>query len=371
MAGLEFRNITKQLNDDQKIENLSLEVGEGELVALVGPNECGKAELIRMAEGYGGSYTGEVYIDRKRLSRFSRGSRSVSLINDVPLLGTPRWEITRLLKAERIGADEVSRRLTEAVRLSGAEEILDVRYSRLNAEQKMRAGMARALAARAKVALFIDPLVEYSDPHMAARMRLAMLNFREKSGMACLMSTNSAVTALALSTRVVVMNGGKVLQSDTPQNVYDYPADRFVAEYFGTSSINLIPVKLEKFGEEVYASFGESRILVPAGKISRLSDGKYVGGEVLMGVRAENVHYEQLFLTLSPESVVEAKVRHVELMGSDTYLHLEFPGVKGDVLARVDPRCIANPGDTLSLGIDSNHLHFFDPKTGISLLKRA
>lgn len=369
MAGLVFQNVSKELRDGQEIRNFSLEVNEGEFVTLTGPNGCGKGELLRMAEGYGGSYTGEVYVDGKRISRFSRGVRRVSLVNDVPLFGTPRWEMTRLLKADGLKKDEIEARIREAAELTGATAALGAQYTALGREMKIRCGMARALATKARVALFIDPL-QNLDGCAAESLRATILDFREASGAACLMAAGSQEAALALSTRVVVMKDGQVLQNDTPQNLFDYPADCFVAEYFGFRRINLIPVKLHRAGSDVYAKFGDCEILVPAGKISRLVDEKYAQSEVLMGVRPENIHYEQAFLSMASDTALDVKVRHVEIMGSDTCLHVELPGVPKRVIARVDPRCIASPGDTITLAVDPNRIHFFDANTRQSILSR-
>lgn len=369
MAGLVFRNITKQLNGGASLQNFSLEIDDGEFVALVGPTGCGKAELIRMAEGYGGKYEGDVYVNAARVARFRRGLPAASLINDMPLTGTPRREITRLLRRARIQAPEIKKKIEDAAVELNATHVLDVRYARLAPDGKLLAGMVRARAIGAKVVLFIDPF-DNMGSRMAARMRLAVKEFHARTKTAFVMSTHAGNVALSLATRVVVLDRGRIRQSDTPQNIYDFPADRFVAEYFGNALINIIPAKLVPAGDEGSLEFGGNRILVPAGKISKLVDAKYIGNRVLIGVRPENIHYEQAFLSISPESAVEAVVRHVELMGSETYLHIALRGVDSDVIARVDPRCIASPGDSITLAIDANHLHFFNESTEESILCR-
>ena len=369
MSGLVFKNISKKLGEDAAFSNFSLAIDAGEFVALVGKNGCGKAELIRMAEGYGGSYEGDITIGGRRVTHRSRGHHMASLVNDVPIIGTPRFEISRILRAQGVSRQDAAKRMNEAAELTGIAGKLDVRYSRLNAEELLRAGLARAYAAGAKVALMIDPFTA-ADPRMAARMRIAVMEFREKTGMIFVMSTNSASVALSVATRIVVMDEGRVLQSGTAQNIYDFPADRFVAEYFGSALINMIPAKLERAGEEVHAVFGETRILIPAGKIAKLVDQSYIGKTVLLGVRPENIRYEQAFISLSPESAFEALVRHIELMGSETYLHLELDGVEDYMTARVDPRCIAIKDHNIALAIDANRVHIFDIDTGKSILNK-
>lgn len=368
MAGLNFRNISRPLEDGHRFSGFNLEIDDGEFVALVGRSGCGKAELIRMAEGYGGYYEGEVLINDRRITRFGRGGNSASLINEIPLMGTPRREIMHMLK-QQVSLDEAAARVDSAARDTGAESIMDVRWSKLDPEGRLRAGMARAQALKAKVVLLIDPFEEMDD-RTAARMRVEVMEFHKRTRTAFVIATSSHITGMALATRVVVLDGGSIRQSDTPQNIYDYPADRFVAEYFGDVAINMIPAELRQNGDEVYAVFGGNRILVPNGKLSKLVDQSYIGKKVLMGIRPENIRYEQAFISISPESAVEARVRHAELLGSETYLHLGLDGVNGDVVARVDPRCIASPGISMSLAIDSNRLHFFDIDTEKSIMSR-
>lgn len=369
MSGLIFKNICRRISDNAAFESFCLEIDEGAFVALVGPNGCGKAELIRMAEGYGGAYSGDVLIDGRRVTHDSRGANMSSLINDVPLFGTPRSEITRILRRMRYDRKDINDRIERAAELTGVSEMLDIRYSKLDPEMRLRAGLARAYCAGSKVALMIDPFMGI-EPRMAARMRLAVMDFRSQTGMTFVMSTNSASSAMSMATRVVMMDEGSIVQSDTAQNIYDYPVDRFVAEYFGGALINMIPARLERAGEEIHAVFGDSRILVPAGKIAKLVDQDYIGRSVLLGVRPENIRYEQAFVSLSPESAVEARVRHVELMGSETYLYLDLDGLDEPVIARVDPRCIAIVGSSMQLAIDSNRIHLFDAESGKSILTK-
>ncbi len=369
MSGLSFKNITKRIDDDAEFSSFSLAVDAGEFVALVGKNDCGKAELIRMAEGYGGRFRGDVLIDGRRVTRDSRGHDLASLVTDVPLIGTPGMEMRRVLRSLGIGKEEAARRIEEAAEIAGITDKLDIRYSRLDGEYRLRAGLARAYAAGAKVALLIDPFTGV-EPRMASKMCLAVMDFRSKTNMTFLMSTNTASFALSLATRVVMMESCKVLQNDTTQNIYDFPADSIVAEFFGARAMNMVRARLERAGEEVHAVFGDVRILVPAGKIAKLVDQNYIGKTVLLGIRPENIRYEQAFVTLSPDSAFEAIVRHIELLGSETYLHIELDGVKELITARVDPRCIAKVGGSIMLAIDSNRLHLFDAESGKSILSK-
>ena len=120
----------------------------------------------------------------------------------------------------------------------------------------------------------------------------------------------------------------------------------------------------------MYAVFGENRIKVPAGKLQRFVSDSYIGREVYMGVRPEDIHDEQIFLAASPESIIDVSVEIVELMGSETYLYLSTSGKEDNIVARVDPRSAARTGDKIPVAMDSNRLHFFDVETEKTIMHR-
>ena len=130
-------------------------------------------------------------------------------------------------------------------------------------------------------------------------------------------------------------------------------------------------VKLEKGIDGVYAVFGENRVKVPAGKLQRFTSDSYIGREVYMGVRPENIHDEQAFLAASPDSIIDVSVEIVELMGSETYLYLSTSGKDDNIIARVDPRSPARAGDKIPVALDANRLHFFDIETEKTILSRV
>ena len=139
--------------------------------------------------------------------------------------------------------------------------------------------------------------------------------------------------------------------------------------FIGTPQMNVFKVKLEKRGSDIYAVFGSNAILVPAGKIQRMT-GDYICKEVYMGIRPENIHDEPAFIAAYPEACVEVKVEMTELMGSETYLYLSADGREGNFVARVDPRTNSRSGDNITVGFDVNRMHFFDAETEKTILSR-
>jgi len=182
--------------------------------------------------------------------------------------------------------------------------------------------------------------------------------------------THDQTEAMTMASRIVVMKDGFIQQVDTPQNLYDYPTNLFVGSFIGSPQMNFFNAKLVKKDGEVWAEFGTNAIKVPDAKVRKLVDESYIGKEVVMGIRPENIHDEERFLSVADGNLVEAKVEVTELMGSETYLYLQTTGKEGNVVARVDPRSTARNGDTIKVAFETSRLHFFDKDTEKSILNR-
>jgi len=168
----------------------------------------------------------------------------------------------------------------------------------------------------------------------------------------------------------VVMKDGFVQQVDSPQNLYDYPANLFVAGFIGSPQMNFFTVKLEKEGNDVVAKFGDNKVTIPPSKLSKFVDESYIGKEVYMGIRPENIHDEDVFIENAPNATIECNVEVTELMGSETYLYLSTSGKDENIIARVNPRTTSRAGQKVKVAFDVNHLHFFDKETEATLLNR-
>ena len=166
------------------------------------------------------------------------------------------------------------------------------------------------------------------------------------------------------------MKDGFIQQVDTPQNNYDYPNNKFVAGFIGSPQMNFFNVKLEKEDGKVVAVFGENKIVVPQEKINKLVDESYIGKEVIMGIRPENIDDAPAFVAAHPDSTMNVHIEVTELMGSETYLYFTTSGKEESVIARVDPRTATRTGDDIKVALDTSRLHFFDKDTEETLLQR-
>jgi multiple sugar transport system ATP-binding protein len=157
------------------------------------------------------------------------------------------------------------------------------------------------------------------------------------------------------------MKDGLIQQVDTPTSLYDRPQNMFVAGFIGSPQMNFINVKIEKAGDGIHLKFSENDIKLPEGKAKKLEGTDYIGKDVVMGIRPESMHDEAAFLESMPDSIVNAKVEVVEMLGSETLLHMFIDDIS--CTARVNPRTKTRSGDTIKIAIDTNRVHLFDKET--------
>ena len=168
---------------------------------------------------------------------------------------------------------------------------------------------------------------------------------------------------LISSGKITSLFGDKTMRFILSFTKYDYPANLFVAGFIGSPQMNFFTVKLQKEGNEVAALFGDNKIIIPPSKLSKFADESYIGKEIYMGIRPENIHDEDVFIQAAPNAVVDCNVEVTELMGSETYLYLSTSGKEENIIARVNPRTTSRAGQTVQVAFDVNHLHFFDKET--------
>ncbi|MBQ9119701.1 MAG: ABC transporter ATP-binding protein, partial [Lachnospiraceae bacterium] len=173
--------------------------------------------------------------------------------------------------------------------------------------------------------------------------------------------THDQTEAMTLGTRIVVMKDGVIMQVDTPQNLYDRPDNLFVAGFMGSPQMNFIDCKVVKSGSDVMLMFGTHSIRVPEAKAKKLIEGDYENKTVVLGIRPEDVKDEEMFISSSPESVIEATVKVYELLGAEVFLYFDVDTF--NITARVNPRTTARPGDTIKIALDLSKMHIFDKET--------
>jgi multiple sugar transport system ATP-binding protein len=195
-------------------------------------------------------------------------------------------------------------------------------------------------------------------------MRTELSKLHLKLGTTFIYVTHDQTEAMTMADRIVVMKDGFIQQCDTPQHLYDEPCNLFVAGFIGSPQMNFVEVKLTKRGEDVFVNFADFAVKVPKEKVETENYDKlmsYGGKMVIMGIRPEHIHDEDMYLERLPDSIITANVEVTELMGAETYLYLDVKDNK--CTARVSPRTTAKPGDTIKIALDMSHIHLFDIDT--------
>ena len=373
MSSLALRNISKIYpNNNCVVKNFNLEIQDQEFIIFVGPSGCGKSTTLRMIAGLEEISGGEMYIGDRLINDVPPKDRDIAMVFQNYAL-YPHMTVYKNmafgLELRKMPKDEIDKRVREAAKILEIEHLLDRKPKALSGGQRQRVALGRAMVRNPAVFLLDEPLSNL-DAKLRTSMRTEIIKLHKKLATTFIYVTHDQTEAMTMGDRIVVMKDGMIQQVDTPQNLYDYPCNIFVAGFIGSPQMNFFTVKLVKEGNDVAAVFGDNKIIIPPSKLAKFADEDYIGKEVYMGIRPENIHDEDVFIQAAPNAVVDCNVEVTELMGSETYLYLSTSGKEENIIARVNPRTTSRAGQKVQIAFDVNHLHFFDKETETTLLTR-
>ena len=373
MASLSLRGIYKIYPGDVvAVSDFNLEIEDKEFIILVGPSGCGKSTTLRMVAGLEEISDGELYIGDKLVNDVAPKDRDIAMVFQNYALYPHMTVFDNMafgLKLRKVPKDQIKAKVEAAAKILDIAHLLNRKPKALSGGQRQRVALGRAIVREPKVFLFDEPLSNL-DAKLRVAMRTEITKLHQRLQTTFIYVTHDQTEAMTMGSRIVIMKDGFIQQVDTPQNNYDYPVNKFVAGFIGSPQMNFFDVKLEKADGKVYACFGDNKILVPAEKIAKFKDESYIGKEVIMGIRPENMDDAPEFVAAHPESTMNVHVEVTELMGSETYLYLSTTGKDENFVARVDPRTSSRAGDSIKVGFDVNRLHFFDVETEKTILSR-
>ena len=352
------------------VTDFNLEIQDKEFIIFVGPSGCGKSTTLRMIAGLEEISKGEMYIGGRLINDVPPKDRDIAMVFQSYALYphmTVYKNIAFGLELRKTPKDEIDRRVHEAAKILEIEHLLDRKPKALSGGQRQRVALGRAMVRNPAVFLLDEPLSNL-DAKLRTSMRTEIIKLHKKLATTFIYVTHDQTEAMTMASRIVVMKDGVVQQVDTPQNLYDFPANEFVAGFIGSPQMNFFDVRLKRENNEVVAYFGDNKIVVPQGKVSKFVDESYVGREVVMGIRPENIHDDEMFLANAADATIDVKVEVTEKMGSETYLYLTTTGKEGNIIARVNPRTTSTAGGEIKVAFDVNHLHFFDKETARTIL---
>ncbi len=369
MAGLDLKNIIKKYsNGFMAVSDFNLKIEDKEFIIFVGPSGCGKSTTLRMIAGLEEISGGELYIGDKLMNDVAPKDRDIAMVFQNYALYPHMSVYDNMafgLKLRKTPKAEIDKRVHEAARILDIEHLLDRKPKALSGGQRQRVAMGRAIVREPKVFLMDEPLSNL-DAKLRVQMRTEISKLHQRLQTTFIYVTHDQTEAMTLGTRIVVLKDGIIQQVDTPQNLYHKPNNLFVAGFMGSPQMNFIDAKVVAEGANVYLTFGTYKIKLTDAKGKALKDGNYVGKEVSMGIRPEDLHVEEMFISSSPDTVVTADVEVSELLGAEIFLYIVIAG--NNMTARVDPRSTAKPGENIKIGLDANRIHIFDKATELAIV---
>ncbi len=371
MASLSLRHIYKIYQGGVKaVSDFNLEIDDKEFIVFVGPSGCGKSTTLRMVAGLEEISAGELYIDGKLVNDVEPKDRDIAMVFQNYALYPHMTVYDNMafgLRLRKMNSKEIDKRVQEAAAILGITPLLSRKPKALSGGQRQRVALGRAIVREPKVFLLDEPLSNL-DAKLRVQMRTEITKLHNKLATTFIYVTHDQTEAMTMGTSIVVMKDGIIQQIDTPTCLYDNPENLFVASFLGSPQMNFFKAQLVKEGDKLYSVFGNNKILVPESRAKRIIDDYYIGREVVMGVRPEDIHDEEIFISSNPDTVINAEIDVIEKLGNETILYMKVDGKEDYTVARIDARSQFATGENVNLAIDANHIHFFDPDTELTIM---
>lgn len=344
MADVNIADIRKSYGSVEVLHGLNVHIEDGEFVALVGPSGCGKSTLLRMIAGLEPVNGGTISIGERVVNNLPPAERDIAMVFQTYALYPHKSVAENMgfaLKVAKVDKAEIARRVKEAAEILSLTEYLDRKPRHLSGGQRQRVAMGRAIVRDPQVFLFDEPLSNL-DAKLRIQMRTEIKQLHQRLKTTTVFVTHDQIEAMTLADRIVVMQSGRIEQVGTPLELYDNPANTFVATFIGAPSMNLLVAQRA----EGTVAIGGQEFHGPPGT-----------GKTLMGVRPEHL--------LLAEEGLAMEVQVVEPTGSETMVFLKFEGQA--VTAVFRERHAFEPGQVIHLRPDPDHIHIFDAESGMRL----
>jgi multiple sugar transport system ATP-binding protein len=359
MAQVVLKQINKFYDSVHAVKDVNLQIRDKEFVVFVGPSGCGKTTTLRMIAGLEAISSGDISIGGQVVNELAPMDRDIAMVFQNYALYPHMSVFDNMafgLKMRKFDKREIATRVKQAAEILGIEELLKRKPRQLSGGQRQRVALGRAIVRHPQVFLFDEPLSNL-DAKLRVQMRVELKKLHQRLGTTAVYVTHDQVEAMTLGDRVVVMKDGWVQQVGEPLELYNKPANRFVAGFIGSPAMNFATVTLADGNGSITAKNNGLEIEVPAGQADRLRP--HVGKQVTMGVRPEDLHVAS---DRDPAGLTfNSKIEVVEQLGSEILLDVRV----GDdnMVASVDPTTRAKIQDTLRLAANPDRLHFFDAKS--------
>ncbi len=391
MGAIKIANIGKIYpNGTRALEDVNIEINDGEFVVLVGPSGCGKTTLLRMVAGLEDITEGEILIGDKIVNEVAPKDRDIAMVFQNYAL-YPHMSVydnmAFSLKLRKLAKDEIDKKVKDAARTLEISELLERKPKALSGGQRQRVAMGRAIVRNPEAFLMDEPLSNL-DAKLRVQMRAELGQLHTQLETTTLYVTHDQVEAMTMGDRVAVIRKGELQQIDTPREIYLYPKNIFVAGFIGSPSMNFVYANVKLSGNNAELAF-ENEVITCGGDVAKKLK-EFDSQQIVLGIRPEAFEDSLYAKDTEYSESITITVTLLEQLGSDSYIHFykdikpvqteaieeiladegEDISVLGDqtkFIARINPNSTVEEGQEIKLSIDPSKLHFFDPETGNAL----
>lgn len=364
MASISLKNVVKTYeNGVTVISGLNLEIKDKEFVILVGPSGCGKSTTLRMIAGLEDISSGELYIGDKLVNNVAPKDRDIAMVFQSYAL-YPHMTVYKnmafALTLKKVPKNEIDKKVKAAAKMLDIEQYLDRKPKALSGGQRQRVALGRAMVRNPQVFLLDEPLSNL-DAKLRTEMRSQIAKLHKKLETTFVYVTHDQTEAMTMADRIVVMKDGVINQFDTPEQLYAHPCNMFVAGFIGTPQMNFITAKIVQKNGKLCAAFDKYCIALPRRMQENDKLKKYVGQDVVLGVRPEDFHAEERWKLEDGSNAIEFDVDIAEMMGSEIFVYSTLANTK--IIAKVPLSERIKSGMKVSLYLDTSIPHIFDIKS--------
>lgn len=391
MGAIKIKDVGKIYpNGTRALEDVNIEINDGEFVVLVGPSGCGKTTLLRMVAGLEDITEGEISIGEKVVNEVAPKDRDIAMVFQNYAL-YPHMSVydnmAFSLKLRKLPKEEIDKKVKDAAKTLEISELLDRKPKALSGGQRQRVAMGRAIVRNPEAFLMDEPLSNL-DAKLRVQMRAELGQLHTQLETTTLYVTHDQVEAMTMGDRVAVIRKGELQQINTPREIYLYPKNIFVAGFIGSPAMNFVYADVKISGKKAELSFGDELITCDGESAKKLE--KMNGEQIVLGIRPEAFEDSNYAKDSEYSGSISIKVTLLEQLGSDSYLHfykdikpvqteaieeiladegedISLLGDQTKFIARINPNSTAKEGEEIKLSVDQSKLHFFDPDTGNAL----
>jgi multiple sugar transport system ATP-binding protein len=353
MANVDISQLRKSYGHEEVIHGVDLSIGDGEFVSLIGASGCGKSTLLRMVAGLESITSGTISLNDRIINDVAPKNRDIAMVFQNYAL-YPHLTVAQnmgfSLQLRKVPKEQIRREVETAAEFLGLKPYLDRFPKALSGGQRQRVAMGRAIVRKPQVFLFDEPLSNL-DAKLRVQMRIEIKSLQKRLGTTSIYVTHDQMEAMTMSDRIIILNGGRVEQAGAPLDVYDKPANLFVATFIGSPAMNLLDAILVRDGDRAFARIGETRLPVPPD--TPLPDG----AAIVFGIRPEHLSLAQGDMHSLPFTVAL-----IEPTGAESHIYGHF--YNQPMILALSGRSGLEPDQTLRLSAAPALVHIFDKDTG-------